>query len=327
MLPAGRTGSRTASSRHSTAAPSLCIRRQGDEGDSMFIVVEGQVSEVRRRAGSSDCFLQLSVLVSFGSGSEAYRKEVAVLPSGAVMGEMRLPSHLLLFCRSHYPSSTSLVLGKPRSATCLVKSDTCSVAEITKGFFFPPPPLCMSVLTSSRAGALTALLQSRPYLARELEEIVHRRDTSNYLLGERKRGGSKGKKQPQRSRMEDGGWRMGGGRKADRLILFDSQLALLPLCSHIVRERETSSALRGKRQMMGRTMSPRIPVSAAQLPSCRDTTGLDDEPARLDSTSRVVAVDVSLSAHHDSEGTTVPCDLELLETLLANKSITDMSQH
>mmetsp|Transcript_11974 Transcript_11974/g.27646 ORF Transcript_11974/g.27646 Transcript_11974/m.27646 type:complete len:589 (-) Transcript_11974:214-1980(-) len=102
---------------------------QGDEGDSMFIVVEGQ----------------LSVLVSFGSGSEAYRKEVAVLPSGAVMGEM------------------SLVLGKPRSATCLVKSDTCSVAEITKG-------------------ALTALLQSRPYLARELEEIVHRRDTSNYLL-------------------------------------------------------------------------------------------------------------------------------------------------
>ncbi|EKX51459.1 hypothetical protein GUITHDRAFT_102726 [Guillardia theta CCMP2712] len=138
---------------------------QGDEGDSMFIVVEGQ----------------LSVLVSFGSGAEAYRKEVAVLPSGAVMGEMRFPfPFLILLVLTYRPSSSSLVLGKPRSATCLVKSDTCSVAEITKG-------------------ALTALLQSRPYLARELEEIVHRRDTSNYLLGEKRtkeedEGGREGRK-------------------------------------------------------------------------------------------------------------------------------------
>jgi len=92
------------------------IVHQGDEGHSMFIVVDGQ----------------LGVLVTFGSGPTAQKKEVATLPSGAVMGEM------------------SLVLGKPRSATCVVKSATCDVAEITKG-------------------ALQKLLGTRPYLQRELQ--------------------------------------------------------------------------------------------------------------------------------------------------------------
>ena len=106
------------------------IVRQGDEGHSMFIVVDGQ----------------LSVVVQFGSGPTAQKKEVATLPAGSVMGEM------------------SLVLDKPRSATCIVKSGTCDVAEITKG-------------------ALEKLMEARPYLQRELQEIVHRRDTANVLTG------------------------------------------------------------------------------------------------------------------------------------------------
>eukprot|EP00292_Cryptomonas_paramecium_P007556 CAMPEP_0113687018 /NCGR_PEP_ID=MMETSP0038_2-20120614/15659_1 /TAXON_ID=2898 /ORGANISM="Cryptomonas paramecium" /LENGTH=533 /DNA_ID=CAMNT_0000607499 /DNA_START=105 /DNA_END=1703 /DNA_ORIENTATION=- /assembly_acc=CAM_ASM_000170 len=102
--------------------------RQGDEGDSMFVIIEGN----------------LSVVVTFGSGSATIQKEVAVLPAGSVMGEM------------------SLVLGKPRSATCIVKSETASVAEIAKS-------------------AMIRLLDARPSLARELEEMVYRRDTANYL--------------------------------------------------------------------------------------------------------------------------------------------------
>jgi hypothetical protein len=56
----------------------------------------------------------------------------------------------------------SLVLGKPRSATCLVASDTAAVAEVARS-------------------AVARLLDARPCLARELEELVHRRDAANVL--------------------------------------------------------------------------------------------------------------------------------------------------
>ncbi len=102
--------------------------RQDDVGDSMFLVIDGR----------------LSVVVSFGTGAFATQKEVAQLCAGAVMGEM------------------SLVLGKPRSATCVVASDTAAVAEIARS-------------------AIIRLLNSRPCLARELEDLVHRRDAANVL--------------------------------------------------------------------------------------------------------------------------------------------------
>jgi len=130
MLIDGRGPDGSPNCRFKTFEDGAVIVHQGDEGHSMFIVVEGQ----------------LSVVVTFGSGPTAQKKEVAVLPSGAVMGEM------------------SLVLSKPRSATCVVKSATCDVAEITKG-------------------ALENLMGARPYLQRELQEIVHRRDTANVLTG------------------------------------------------------------------------------------------------------------------------------------------------
>ena len=130
MLIDGRGADGSPNCRFKTFEDGSVIVRQGDEGHSMFIVVDGQ----------------LSVVVQFGSGPTAQKKEVATLPAGSVMGEM------------------SLVLDKPRSATCIVKSGTCDVAEITKG-------------------ALEKLMEARPYLQRELQEIVHRRDTANVLTG------------------------------------------------------------------------------------------------------------------------------------------------
>ena len=116
--------------RFKTFDDDAVIVHQGDNGQSMFIVVEGQ----------------LSVIVAFGNGPSAQKKEVATLTSGAVMGEM------------------SLVLSKPRNATCIVKGGKCDVAEIT-------------------LGALEKLMTVRPYLQRELQDIALRRDVSNVVTG------------------------------------------------------------------------------------------------------------------------------------------------
>jgi hypothetical protein len=100
--------------------------RQDEPGDSLFVVLDGS----------------LSVVMAFGAGAGATQREVAELRAGAVMGEM------------------SLVLGKPRNATCVVKSDSASVAEVSRA-------------------ALDGLLAARPSLARELQDIVNRRDAAN----------------------------------------------------------------------------------------------------------------------------------------------------
>ena len=62
----------------------------------MFVVVKGR----------------LGVSMRFGDAEEAEEMEVATLTKGAVLGEM------------------SLLLQKPRSATVVVKSRTCVLAEI-----------------------------------------------------------------------------------------------------------------------------------------------------------------------------------------------------
>ena len=111
-----------------TYARGAVLVRQDDPGDSMFIVIDGR----------------LSVVVAHGAGALAAQREVAQLGAGSVMGEM------------------SLVLGRPRSATCVVASDAAAVAEVARSAVF-------------------RLLDARPRLARELEELVHRRDAANFL--------------------------------------------------------------------------------------------------------------------------------------------------
>ena len=74
MLTEGRGPDGAPNCRFKTFEESDVIVEQGDEGHSMFIVIQGQ----------------LRVLVTFVAGFIKQQKEVAVLPAGSVMGEMSL---------------------------------------------------------------------------------------------------------------------------------------------------------------------------------------------------------------------------------------------
>ena len=92
----------------------------------MFIVMKGR----------------LGVTVRMGNEENAVVKELANLTKGAVLGEM------------------SLLLGKPRSATVFVQSQSCTLAEISDG-------------------TLEALWESRPDLQLKLAKIAQKRHKAN----------------------------------------------------------------------------------------------------------------------------------------------------
>jgi hypothetical protein len=119
MLIYGRSPDGSPNCRFKTAEEGEVVVRQGDEGHAMFMVVEG-------------C---LSVVVSLGHGPNS-KKEVEVLSPGQVFGEY------------------GAILGTIRNASCVVKSTTCDLAEIT-------------------SNALHALLESRPSLRRDLQKKVN----------------------------------------------------------------------------------------------------------------------------------------------------------
>ena len=118
----------------------------------MFIVVKGR----------------LGVSMRVGDAEEAEEVEVATLTKGAVLGEM------------------SLLLQKPRSATVVVKSRTCILAEIRYACIKSPSKVPYDTQkrpTNTRAlsdGTLETLFEGRPDLQTRLAKIARKRTDSNH---------------------------------------------------------------------------------------------------------------------------------------------------